>query len=135
MKIMFDTNVLLSAALFPNERINEIIESITKRHELVIPTVVIKEMLAVAAYPKFDKVREMKKYVRGLSFTKYRTPKVKPIPGLEISDDKDYSILFAAYKSGVDILISGDDDFLKCKTPRPRVMTLGQYAKEYLRMF
>jgi predicted nucleic acid-binding protein len=133
MRIMLDTNVLLSAAFFPNKRTESIIESISTRHELVLPDVGTKELLAVAAYPEFDRVPAMKRFIRNISFTKFRTPKVKPISGLEIRDENDYPILFAAVKSGVNILISGDSDFLECSIKKPRIMTLTQYAKEYMR--
>jgi hypothetical protein len=43
MRIMFDTNVLISAGLFPNEQINHLIEFIVTEHELVLSDVITDE--------------------------------------------------------------------------------------------
>jgi putative PIN family toxin of toxin-antitoxin system len=129
---MLDTNILLSAALFPNERVNGIIEFIVKNHSLVLSDLVIKEFIEVADYDKFKKVEEAKAFLKKLSFTAYKTPKVKAVNGLTIRDEEDYDILFAAVKSKVDIFITGDKDFHECEVDNPRIMTLNDFKAEYM---
>ena len=36
MRVMIDTNVLLSALLFPNRQMNTLIEKITTEHQLIL---------------------------------------------------------------------------------------------------
>jgi predicted nucleic acid-binding protein len=79
---MFDTNVLLSAALFPNARIDGIVEHIVRNHTLVLSDFVIEEFLEVADYDKFRKVSEAQEFLKKLSFTTYRTPTVSPLSRL-----------------------------------------------------
>jgi predicted nucleic acid-binding protein len=71
MRIMLDTNILLSAALFPNERTDRIIEFIVKNHSLVLSDLVIEEFIEVAGYDKFKRVAEAKEFLKKLSFTDY----------------------------------------------------------------
>jgi predicted nucleic acid-binding protein len=42
---MLDTNILISAALFPNERIDGIIVFIATEHELVLSDFIIEELI------------------------------------------------------------------------------------------
>lgn len=45
---MLDTNVLISAILFPSVRFNQMFDTITKEHMLVLSTFIIEEILDVA---------------------------------------------------------------------------------------
>jgi putative PIN family toxin of toxin-antitoxin system len=132
MRIMVDTNILLSVSLFPSKRTDDIIEFIVKNHTLVISNLVIEEYIEVADYDKFKKVAEAKEFLTKLSFIAYDTPKVKELKGVSIRDDEDYDILFSAIKSKVDIFLTGDKDFLECGVENPKMMTLSQFEAEYI---
>lgn len=129
---MLDTNILISAAFFPNDRMNEMIEVISSEHELVLSDLIANELIEVASYPKFNKVQEAKNYLKGLSYREYKTPPIKQIEGLSIRDDKDYPILFSAVKSGVDIFITGDKDFVECGINSPKIMTVQEFCSKYI---
>jgi putative PIN family toxin of toxin-antitoxin system len=133
MRIMFDTNILLSAALFPNARIDGIVEHIVRNHTLILSDFVIEEFLEVADYDKFRKVPEAQEFLKKLSFTAYETSEVSPLKGISIRDDEDYDILFSAIKSKVDIFLTRDKDFLECGVSKPRMMTLNDYEAEFMR--
>ncbi len=47
MRIMLDTNVLLSALLFPGERMNRMMQYIFEAHRLVLSSFVIDELFFV----------------------------------------------------------------------------------------
>jgi putative PIN family toxin of toxin-antitoxin system len=130
---MFDTNILLSAALFPNARIDAIIEYIVKNHTLILSDFVIEEFLEVANYEKFRKVPEAQEFLKKLSFTAYTTPKVSPLKDVSIRDDEDYDILFSAIKSKVGIFLTRDKDFLECGVSNPRMMTLNDFEAEFIK--
>jgi predicted nucleic acid-binding protein len=44
---MIDTNVLLSALLFPSRQMNTLIEKITTEHQLVLSSYVVDELMNV----------------------------------------------------------------------------------------
>lgn len=44
MRIMLDTNVLLSAILFPSERMNRMMRCIFEEHRLVLSSFVVDEL-------------------------------------------------------------------------------------------
>ena len=47
MRVMLDTNVLLSALLFPGARINQMMQSIFEEHRLVLSSFVVEELTYV----------------------------------------------------------------------------------------
>jgi predicted nucleic acid-binding protein len=47
MRVMLDTNVLLSMLLFPSEKMNTMMEYIFRKHELVLSSFVVDELKAV----------------------------------------------------------------------------------------
>ena len=47
MRIMLDTNVLVSLLLFPNPQINEMIENIFAEHQLVLSSFIADELKEV----------------------------------------------------------------------------------------
>jgi putative PIN family toxin of toxin-antitoxin system len=129
---MLDTNVLLSAALFPNTRMNSIVDFIVRNHSLVISDLVVTEFIEVAGYDKFRKVAEAQEFLEKLNFTAYTTPKVTKLKGVSIRDEGDYGILFSAVKSKVDIFLTRDKDFLECGVTEPRMMTLNDFEAEFI---
>lgn len=47
MRVMIDTNVLLSALLFPSRQMNTLIEKITTEHQLVLSSYVVDGLMNV----------------------------------------------------------------------------------------
>ena len=61
MRIMLDTNVLVSLLLFPNPQMNEMIENIFADHQLVLSSFVVDELKEVVKrkFPSKIKVVEV----------------------------------------------------------------------------
>ena len=132
MRIMLDTNILITTGLFPNITVNHFIEYIVSEHELVLSDLVIKEFIEVAGYEKFNRVSAAQEFLKKLKYYEFKTPDVKPIEGVSIRDDNDYPILFSAITAGVDLFITGDKDFLECSVDSPKIMTMAQFGKEFI---
>lgn len=49
MRIMLDTNILISMLLFPNEQFRNLLDYITRNHKLVLSSFIIDELTAVVA--------------------------------------------------------------------------------------
>ena len=63
MRIMVDTNVLFSAALFSSQRINGMIEKIVEEHTLVICSYVVDELYRVVKRKKTELMGAIDKFL------------------------------------------------------------------------
>ena len=111
MRIMIDTNVLVSALLFPSPHMSKLMYEITSKHRLVLSSYIVDELLNVTRRKFPDKIEAVDLLLSQLPYELVYTPK-QPKPGLfEICDEKDYPVLYSAITEGVDIFITGDKDF------------------------
>lgn len=132
MRIMVDTNVLVSALLLPASRVSRALEGIVAGHTLVLASFVIDELRDVVERKFPGKASAIDRLLDRLSYETAYTPR-RPEPGLlEIRDAKDYPVLYTAMTNGVDILVTGDKDFAEVRVDRPRIMTPAQFCEEYL---
>ena len=120
---MLDTNVLISALLFPGDRMNMMMSYIFTNHRLVLSSYVVEEFKRVIhrKFPQKDDVAE--KLLLMLSYEYVYTPdKINP-ELFFIRDLKDYPVLYTAIIEEVDILITGDKDFCGVEINQPQIMT------------
>ena len=111
MRIMLDTNVLISAILFPGDKINNMMNYIFLRHQLVLSSYVVEELKSVVRrkFPKKEPVIE--KLLLMMSYEYVYTPDDMKENLFSIRDVKDYPVLYTAIIEDIDILITGDRDF------------------------
>ena len=132
MRIMLDTNVLLSAILFPGERMNRLMQCIFENHRLVLSSFVIEELSYVVERKFPTKAKAVDALLANMSFELVYTPKEME-PGLfEIRDEKDYPVLYTAIAEDVDILITGDKDFADISIERPDILTPTEFIEQYV---
>ena len=132
MRIMLDTNVLISALVFRSEHLTKVIEKVSERDTLVLCSYVIDEIYTVVER-KFPKHKgTINKFLSKLSFELVYSP--KEIEGerlFEIRDQNDYIILHTAIIEDIDILITGDKDFTVVDIERPEILTPSEYLAKY----
>ncbi len=88
MRIMIDTNVLISALLFPSHDMSTLIYKITTEHQLVLSSYVINELLNVTQRKFKSKTEVIDLLLSQLPYELVYTPK-QPKQGLfEIRDEK-----------------------------------------------
>ena len=132
MRIMLDTNVLISKILFPNKKFNQMIEAITREHTLVLSSFVVDELIAVTER-KFPQQKEaVDLYLTKLAYEYVYTPRRMQGGLFDIRDIKDYPVLYTAITEGVDILITGDKDFADVDIDKPEILTPTQFCEKYL---
>lgn len=132
MRVMLDTNVLLSALLFPSERMDRMLQCIFERHRLVLSSFVVEE-LALVVERKFPaKAKAVDALLSGMSFELVYTPKELEHGLFEIRDRKDYPVLYTAIVEDVDILVTGDKDFSGVDVERPEILTPAGFMERYL---
>lgn len=131
MRIMLDTNVLLSALLFPGERMNRMMQCIFEEHRLVLSSFVIDELLYVVKRKFPGKEGVIDQLLSSMGYELVYTPSNME-PGLfSIRDGKDYPVLYTAILDDVDVLITGDKDFSGIAIERPEILTPAQFIETY----
>lgn len=132
MRVMLDTNVLISLLLFPNPRMWSMMQSITNHHRLVLSSFVIDELLAVTNRKFPAKVAVVDRLLSQLTYEMVYTPKVLKAGLFDIRDVKDYPVLYTAIVEDVDILITGDKDFADVVVEHPEIMTPAAFMDKYM---
>lgn len=131
MRVMIDTNVILSALLFPNERMNRLMDRVTHEHHLVLSSYVVEELLEVTRRKFKSKVDSIDSLLSQLPYELVYTPK-QPKTGLfEIRDQKDYPVLYSAIMEDVDVFITGDKDFSDIDIEKPEILAPPDFLEKY----
>ena len=132
MRIMIDTNVLISAALFPNSQISLLIKKVTVTHELILCSYIIDELHEIFHRKFKDRIYLLDKFLYKLAYELIYTPTdIKSAEYPEIRDKEDLPILVSALLSNVDILITGDKDFFDVDMDKPEILTPREYLEKY----
>ena len=105
---MLDTNVLISALLFPGAKMNAMMNCIFTQHELVLSSYVVNELKSVIKRKFPQKELVIDKLLMVMSFEYVYTPDTLEEGLFNIRDIKDYPVLYTAIIENVDILITGD---------------------------
>ena len=122
MRILVDTNILFSALLFPRSKPAQALLYTADNHEIVLCDRNIAELRDILG-------RKAPKYLVLLAEMSYELiPAVDHAEKL-IRDAKDQPILNAAIVSDVDIILTGDKDFLSLDMEHPKCMTVAQFLK------
>ena len=132
MRIMVDTNILISALLFPQSRVSRILENIASQHTLVLASFVVDELRAVVARKFSGMVLVVERLLEKMSFELVYTPDHIESGLFEIRDMKDYPVLYTAMTNGVDVLVTGDKVFANVDVDMPEIMTPTQFAETYM---
>lgn len=129
---MLDTNVLISALLFPGAKMNAMMEALFTKHDLVLSSYVVDELKDVVRrkFPKKEAVVEKLLFVMSYEFV--YTPTKMDDSLFEIRDIKDYPVLYSAIVEDIDIFITGDKDFSDIDIEKPEIMTPAEFMEEYI---
>lgn len=132
MRIMVDTNILISALVFRSEHLTKVIEKAAEQYTLVLCSYVVDEIYNVIErkFPKHEST--INKFLSKLSFELVYSP--KEIEGerlFDIRDENDYIILYTAIIEDVDILITGDKDFAYVEVEHPEILTPSEFLLKY----
>jgi len=123
MRIMIDTNVIMSAIYNPDSKPASVLNHICENHELVLCDYIIAECYDVVRrkFPHHTVIFD--KLLASLGYELVAAPR----EGLIMPDPKDSPILNAAIIADVDLIISGDKHFLALDIERPCVWTPSMY--------
>jgi len=109
MKILVDSNVLISALLYPNSVPAKALYHAADNHELILSDHNVSEVRRIVKEKFSDKHADVESFLTELSYELVLAPEtVQEV----MNDPKDEPILSAAILADVDIIISGDKHFL-----------------------
>ncbi|MDR1944337.1 MAG: putative toxin-antitoxin system toxin component, PIN family [Synergistaceae bacterium] len=130
---MVDTNILVSAALFRNGSISEILKEIMSRYDLCICTFSLEELFIVFRRKFNHKMNDLDEFLRELSYELVYSPLKIVKAGLPlIRDEDDYPVLVSAIDADIDVLVSGDKDFSCVDCERPEILSPMRFKEQYL---
>ena len=132
MRIMLDTNVLISALLFSSAKMNAMMNCIFTQHQLVLSSYVVDELKNVVKRKFPNKEAAINKLLVMMSFEYAYTPSEIEADLFDIRDVKDYPVLYTAIIEDVDILITGDKDFSDIDIEKPEIMSPAQFMERHL---
>lgn len=130
MKILLDTNILISASRSRDGKpYLAFVKAVTYPNQGVICDQNLDELKRVYNRKFLDKLDLLQDFlVLVLSALEVvRTPTMVLEAEAKIRDISDRPILRAAIVAGVDIIITGDKDFLGARIDKPRIMTAAQF--------
>ena len=129
VRILVDTNTLISALFYPNSNPARALHHAAKNHELVLCDYNISELRRIA-WEKFSHVQaDIDLFLAELA---YETIPAIESPQKMIRDPKDAPILNAAIIANIDIIITGDKDFLDLELAHPKTMNATKYLQHYV---
>ncbi|MDE1725893.1 MAG: putative toxin-antitoxin system toxin component, PIN family [Thaumarchaeota archaeon] len=116
MRIVLDTNILVSAMIVDGKQRALLNTIITKNHKLIISKKIIEEFVKVTAESKIRKYatkEEVARFLHNLSLISTLVPVRSRVKA--VRDEKDNPILATAYDGYASYLVTGDDDLLTLK--------------------
>ena len=131
MRIMVDTNILISAILFPSGQAAKAFEKIIGEHELVIASYCVDELKKVVARKFPSKLSAIDLFLKDLSFDLVYTPDNISSRVVQIRDPKDYPVIYTAILENVDILVTGDHDFFDININHPEILSPADFLSQF----
>ena len=133
MKVMIDTNIIISAALFPNGRTAQALyKAMSYPYEPILCDYVIDELHRkfIEKFP--NKRLEMEAFLFNLvsAITVVKTPDKSNDLEMKIRDPKDRPILRAALEEHADLFLTGDKDFWESSVTDPRIISVHDFLAE-----
>ena len=133
MKVLIDTNILISAALSNNGLpYQAFVKAVSYPNHGVICEQNIDEMRRIFNRKFPAKIQALESFLSLALLTLEIVPTPSEEQEIEskIRDINDRPILRAAISAGADILLTGDKDFIESGILNPKVMTATEFVNE-----
>ena len=131
MKVMLDTNILVSAFVFKIKKMNELIYKLSTEHEIVICSYTIEELKELIDTKFKVTQKDLDEFLKDFPFILVYSPTTVGNKLFEIRDKDDYIILHTAIIEDVDVFITGDKDFNDIDIDKPEIMNTTEFLEKY----
>lgn len=130
MRVMIDTNIVLSAILSPDGRVADVLKFIVlQEHTVCLCTFSIEELRLVVKRKFALKEQALEAFLLNFSYEILLTPAVMPQNLPAIRDTNDLPILASAITGDVDVLLTGDKDFEAMELERPAILSPARFMQ------
>ena len=132
MRVMLDTNVLISAIIFRSPTLSGVVEIASRPgNRLLLPTFVLDESREVVSRKWPGRRAAFERFVSALSFDVVTTPQDSSEDLPYIRDPDDYPVLLSALTGCANVLVTGDKDFGGVEVPDLAIMTPAEFVKRF----
>jgi putative PIN family toxin of toxin-antitoxin system len=131
-KILIDTNLYISAIIFPDSELSKQLLEIGDKNYLIVPEYVLTEVERVLE-EKFGMSSESV----DVFFKNFTHELHKNIPSFDLSkypkmrDPQDVPVLAAAIETNADYLLTGNKDFLELNLDKPKILTISEFYRDW----
>ena len=130
MKVMIDTNVIISAALFPNGRAAQaFFKALNPPYQPLVCDYIVDELHRKFREKFPQRVTELEAFLfNALPYLHVvQTPEEETQAENVIRDPKDRPILRSALNEHADLFLTGDKDFLESSVTDPRIVSVAAF--------
>ena len=130
MKVMIDTNIIISAALFPKGRAAQaFFKSLNPPYQPFVCDYIVDELHRKFREKFPDRVTELEAFLfNALPYLHVvKTPEEEAQTEKAIRDPKDRPILRSALDAHADLFLTGDKDFLESAVTDPRIVSVADF--------
>lgn len=133
MRVVLDTNVLLSGLIIPDSLPGRIVQAWREaRFDLVFSEQMLEEIRRILAYPKINKRLkwDAEEIARFLLLLRFKCVITNPSPMSfdDLRDPDDAAVLSALIESGAEALVTGDEDLLTLANRYP-IFSPAEFAR------
>ncbi len=130
MRIMIDTNIFISAILFPNSKAaSALLKALTPPYQPLTCDYVVDELHRKFREKFPDRMTELEAFLYSALAMIHIIPTPEELYEAEnlIRDPKDRLILRAALSSNADLFLTGDKDFLESSVIDPCIISVADF--------
>lgn len=132
LRIMLDTNILFSALFYPSKITRRFFKVLLSRHQAVLCNYVADELRRVAQAKCPERAFAADIFLNEFPYESVNMPTAWDSSRIPIiRDENDAPILAAAIEGNVDVLVTGDKDFLVLDLPKPKIMTMAEFVEAF----
>lgn len=133
MRVMLDSNIIISAVVFGSKPMLDIIDRLLDEYKFVLCSYIIDELRRTFDKKFPAKTGDLEEFLDEMPFELFCTPHTLPKHNLfTIRDEKDEKILYSAILADVDILVTGDKDLLVVEgIERPEILSHLEFLGKY----
>lgn len=131
MKVMIDTNIFISAALFPNGKAAAaLLKALAPPYQPLTCDYVVDELHHKFREKFPHRMTELEAFLYSALPIIHVVPTPEEIYEAEnlIRDPQDRPILRAALSSNADLFLTGDKDFLESAVKNPRIISVADFC-------
>ncbi len=128
MRVFVDSNIIISAILFPTGKVAKIFSHLLEKHKIIVSSYTKEECKEVFKRKFPAKTEHLEIFFNNINFEFFTTPhKIDEKKYPKIRDIKDLPVLVSAILSDADILLTGDKDFENIEIDKPLIMSPMKY--------